>query len=783
MAKPKPRTKQSKKKQVKRKTRHKKQSFLRSIFFKISLFLLVVTCSYVAYLDFTVRSQFEGKRWELPAHVYANPVELFQGLHLSASEFDELLQDLKYERRQTLNGSGVYKRSGSEFLLSTRKFEFWDGVEQAKTVKIDFQGQQVSRIVELESGRSIPLLRLDPVQVGSFYPSHKEDRVLVKLDEVPQTLIDGLLAVEDRDFYQHFGVSAKGILRAMWVNLQAGSIVQGGSTLTQQLVKNFYLSPKRSLWRKAKEAVMAIILELRYEKDDILEAYLNEVFLGQDGERSINGFGMASVFYFNQPIIELKPHQTAMLVGLVKGPSYFDPRRHPTRALKRRNLVLNEMAKQGLLPDQQKKIATGFGLGISRFKQIKSSRFPAFLDLVKRQLSRDYNNEDLTSEGLNIFSTLDYTVQTKAEKVFTRQLDQLSKVSSDEGLLQGAMVISRRESGEVVAVIGDKNPQYNGFNRALDAVRPIGSLVKPAVYLTALLDPTRYTLATRIKDESISLKQQSGELWTPKNYDKVEHGDVTLQSALVHSYNLATVRLGMALKVSNVKRTLEKLGVNRPIKPYPSLLLGALPMSPVEVTQMYQTLAADGFLTPLRSIQSIMANDKTPLERYPLAIRETVDSSATYLVNTAMQEVMRTGTGASVYRYMSGEYNFAGKTGTTDELRDSWFAGYSGDYVAAVWLGRDDNKPANLTGSQGALRVWASVMKVITKQGVDLLPPDDIVFVWVDQLGLRASESCVDAVQYPFIKGSEPLALSPCMGVIDRGLENAGRWFDGLMNE
>ena len=298
-----------------------------------------------------------------------------------------------------------------------------------------------------------------------------------------------------------------------------------------------------------------------------------------------------------------------------------------------------------------------------------------------------------------------------------------------------------------------------------------------------MLDPTRYTLATRIKDESISLKQQSGELWTPKNYDKVEHGDVTLQSALVHSYNLATVRLGMALKVSNVKRTLEKLGVNRPIKPYPSLLLGALPMSPVEVTQMYQTLAADGFLTPLRSIQSIMANDKTPLERYPLAIRETVDSSATYLVNTAMQEVMRTGTGASVYRYMSGEYNFAGKTGTTDELRDSWFAGYSGDYVAAVWLGRDDNKPANLTGSQGALRVWASVMKVITKQGVDLLPPDDIVFVWVDQLGLRASESCVDAVQYPFIKGSEPLALSPCMGVIDRGLENAGRWFDGLMNE
>ncbi|PCH84162.1 MAG: penicillin-binding protein 1B [Piscirickettsiaceae bacterium] len=784
MAKPKANVKAARKRSKKRRPKASKKTLLNSFLYKILLLSIIVAGFYVAYLDYRVRTQFEGKRWELPAHVYASPVELFQGFPMSASQFETLLGDLHYTHRSNLNASGLYKRSGSTFSLRTRKFDFWDGIETAKTVHISFIHNQVAQIKDLTSGRALPLLRLDPVQVGSFYPSHKEDRVLVKIDDVPQTLIDGLLAIEDKDFYHHMGVSAKGILRALWVNVKAGSVVQGGSTLTQQLVKNFYLNAERSLWRKAKEAVMALILEIRYEKNDILEAYLNEVFLGQDGERSINGFGMASIFYFNQPLAELKPHQTALLVGLVKGPSYYNPRRHPTRALKRRNLVLNEMVKLGVLPDQQRNIARGYGLNISTFKQLKSSRFPAFLDLVKRQLGRDYNNEDLTSEGLNIFSTLDYEIQTKAEKIFSHQLSLLSKRSSaSDDVLQGAMVITRRESGEIVAVIGDKNPQYNGFNRALDAIRPIGSLVKPAVYLTALMDPSRYTLATKIEDRSISLKQQNGELWAPQNYDKVEHGDVTLQSALVHSYNLATVRLGMALKVSNVKRTIEKLGVSRPIKPYPSLLLGAIPMSPIEVAQMYQTFAGDGFLTPLRSIQSVMSSDKEPLQRYPLAIRETVDSSAVYLVNTAMQAVMREGTGRSVYQFMSGEYNFAGKTGTTDELRDSWFAGYSGDYVAVVWLGRDDNKPANLTGSQGALRVWAAVMREITKQAVDLTPTDDIVFSWVDEQGLQANESCRDAVQYPFIKGSEPIAMSPCVSVFNRGIDGAGRWFDGLLND
>jgi len=783
MAKSRTKAKSPRKKPV-RQQKKQPSGFFKRLFLKACVLFVIVLSVFVFYLDSVVRAQFEGKRWELPAHVFANPVEIYQGLQLSTNKFETLLKDLHYQRSSKFSSAGLYYRSGSTFTIKTRAFNFFDGKEPSKTVKIYFSNNRISAIKNVNSGSHEALLRLEPVQVGSFYPSHKEDRILVKLDEVPRTLIDGLISIEDRDYYHHHGVSPKSILRAFWANIKAGAVVQGGSTLTQQLVKNFYLTSERSLWRKIKEALMALILEIRYDKDEILEAYINEVFLGQDGERSINGFGMASVFYFNKPLIELMPHQTALLVGLVKGPSYYDPRRHPERAVKRRNLVLDEMARLGVLPEQQRHIAKRFSADISPFKQIKSSRFPAFLDLVKRQLSRDYKDEDLRSDGLNIFSTLDYNIQTTAEKLFKQKLDVLNRqYGIEKGKLQGAIVITRREGGEIVAVIGDRNPMFSGFNRALDAIRPIGSLVKPAVYLTALSQPSKYTLSSLIDDTAISLKQRSGELWMPQNYDKVEHGKVPLHEALSHSYNLATVRLGMELKVSNVKRTLEELGVRRPIKPYPSLLLGALPLSPIEVTQMYQTLAGEGFFTHLRSIQSVTSSEHLALQRYPLSVRQVADPSAVYLVNTALQGVMTEGTGRSAYRQLSANYKLAGKTGTTDELRDSWFAGFSGDYLAVVWLGRDDNKPSKLTGATGALQVWASVMKAISKQSVQLTKPDDVVYSWVDQNGYRANEFCPNAVQYPFIKGSSPNEFSPCVGAVGRTLERTRSWLESLGND
>ncbi|ORU89969.1 MAG: penicillin-binding protein 1B [Cycloclasticus sp. symbiont of Poecilosclerida sp. M] len=776
------------KKKVKTKTRKRPSRARKSIVqkirtylgenrFKLGVVFVVSSLLYVIYLDYVVRSQFEGKRWALPAHVYANPVELYQGLPLSVNQFESLLADLRFQNVSRPSAAGMYRRSGDTFTVKTRAFTFWDAAESAQTLNIQFSENKVASILDLSNQQTLPILRLEPVRVGSFYPSHKEERVLVKIDEVPQTLIDGLIAIEDRDFYEHYGVSLKGIARALLTNLQAGKVVQGGSTLTQQLVKNFFLTSERSLWRKAKEAVMSLILEIRYEKDEILEAYLNEVFLGQDGVRSINGFGMASVFYFNQPLASLKPHQVALMVGLVKGPSYYNPRRNPNRAQERRNLVLEEMVKLELLPEEQQRIALSHGLDVSPLKRLNNSRFPAYLDLVKRQLARDYQEEDLTSEGLNIFSTLDYSIQTTAERLFKKTMDALVKdYGVKKGVLQGAMVITRREGGEIVAVIGDRNPPFNGFNRALDAIRPIGSLVKPAVYLTALEDSSNYTLITPIEDAEVSLMQFSGELWEPKNYDELVHGIVPLHSALTHSYNLATVKLGMDINVSKVKRTLERLGVNRPIKPYPSLLLGSLALPPIEVTQMYQTFAGEGFLTPLRSIQSVTSNEHERLQRYPLTVRQTVKPSAVYLTNTIMQEVMTKGTGRSAYQRLSPTLNLAGKTGTTDELRDSWFAGFSGDYLAVVWLGRDDNKPFKFTGASGALQVWSAVMGAIAKEPLQLTPPDDIEFVTVDESGLLADESCSNAVQYPFIKGSAPTEKSPCRG----GL---GKWLNRIFND
>jgi penicillin-binding protein 1B len=303
------------------------------------------------------------------------------------------------------------------------------------------------------------------------------------------------------------------------------------------------------------------------------------------------------------------------------------------------------------------------------------------------------------------------------------------------------------------------------------------------VYLTALSQPSKYTLISLLDDTSISLKQRSGELWAPKNYDKVEHGLVPLHTALAHSYNLATVKLGMELKVPNVKLTLEALGASRPLKPYPSLLLGATPMSPFDVTQIYQTLAGEGFYSQLRSIQSVTSSEHSALQRYPLSVHQVADPSAVYLVNTALQEAVSSGTGRSAYQQISPDFKFAGKTGTTDDLRDSWFAGFSGDYLAVVWLGLDDNKPSKLTGASGALQVWSSVMAAISKQNVRLTQPEDIEYVWVDSLGYRANEFCANAVQYPFIKGSAPTEFSPCVGTIGGALERASRWLDGVIND
>lgn len=754
------RSNRSKRKKTKRRSSKKRSSWLRRWLIKISLLSCLILAGYTVYLDYVVQREFSGKRWAVPARVYGRPLELYPGAALTTDQLLGELKRLGYTSVRYPRKAGSYSRNGGRFLVHTRPFVFWDGKAPAQILDLQFSAQQITSLKTV-SGKGVGLARLDAPPVGSIYPAHNEDRVLVQHSELPDRLVQALIAVEDRSFYRHFGVDAKAIARAMWANLRAQSVVQGGSTLTQQLVKNFFLTRERSLWRKANEAVMALLLERRYQKDEILEAYANEIYLGQDGERAIHGFGLASHFYFKRPLHELDLPRLALLVALVRGPSYYDPRRHPERAKKRRKLVLNIMHDQGLITHKEAKYAAAAPLGVTGAKGGRTVRFPAFMDLVRRQLHRDYREEDLNSEGLRIFTTLDPWVQQQAEKALTAQLAQLE---SGRDKLESAVVIASSQSGEVLALLGGRTPGFAGFNRALDAVRPIGSLVKPAVYLAALMQPERYNLLTLLEDEPLSVKSRNGDVWSPKNYDNRAHGSVPLHQALAHSYNMATVRLGMSVGLDQVASRLQDLGLRRPVKIYPSILLGAISLTPLEVAQLYQTLAANGFYSPLRAIREVLTTEGEPLQRYPLTVKQAVPADAVYLVNQVLQEAVRSGTGRALANYISPQMNLAGKTGTTDDLRDSWFAGFSGDKVAVVWIGRDDNRPAGLSGSTGALRVWGKIMQRIQPTALDLLPPESIEVVWVDPVsGLRADADCQGAIQVPYSIGFSPNERASCL--------------------
>ncbi|MDX1697317.1 MAG: transglycosylase domain-containing protein, partial [Thiohalobacterales bacterium] len=395
---------------------------------KLTLVLLLVLAGYVVWLDIQITSQFTGKRWSLPARVYARPLELYAGQVLTAEQFATELKALNYRPVRSVSQPGHFSRNRNTFHVITRPFTFWDGEQASKNLRVVFSGAAISTLTNREDGRAESIARLDPVLVGSFYPAHNEDRVLLQLERVPVSLTDALIAIEDRGFYAHHGIAPMAIARAAWVNLRAGGVVQGGSTLTQQLVKNFFLTSERSLVRKLNEAIMSVLLELHYEKDEILEAYLNEVYLGQDGQRSVHGFGLASYFYFERPLAELRVDQYALLVGLVKGPSYYNPWKHPERARARRNLVLNVMAELGLITAEEAARAKTQQLGVGSTGRKAINTFPAFLDLVRRQLQRDYHDEDITTEGLSIYTTLDPQVQWKLERAMTSRLKGLESV-------------------------------------------------------------------------------------------------------------------------------------------------------------------------------------------------------------------------------------------------------------------------------------------------------------------------------------------------------------------
>ena len=738
--------------------------WLRRLSIVLACMSLLAFAVWIGYLDYTVRRQFSGQRWELPSHVYARPVEIYAGASLTGPRLLSALEELQYRPDPSLSTPATYAKKGEDFLVRTRPFHFWDANEPSRRMKVTLSGGAVTGLYDLTSGSPMAIARLDPIHIGSFYPSRKEDRILIKLADAPPLLVKGLLAMEDRDFYEHHGVSPKAIARAMWANLKAMSFVQGGSTITQQLVKNFYLDSRRTLLRKISEAFMALIVDAHYPKDEILEAYLNEIYLGQDGARAIHGFGLASEFYFSRNLAELRLQHVAMLVALVRGPGYYDPRQKPERALEHRNLVLDTMAATGVVSAAEAAAAKKQPLNVVKASHHAVARYPAFLDLVRRQLREEYKDEDLASAGLRIFTTLDLEAQQHLDAAIAETVPKLERQHRLENL-ETAAIVTQRANGEVVALAGGRDPAEAGFNRALDAVRPIGSLIKPVVYLTALTQPHKYTATSLLSDTAIRLKNEGGGVWTPKNYDNKEHGIVPLHVALAESYNLATVRLGLDVGVPQVVKTLHQLGVNRRVDPFPSFLLGAGELSVMDVAQMYQTLAGEGFVMPLRSILGVLSGEGTALQRYALTVHQGVDSGPVHVVDTLLQEVVRAGTAESLNNVLPHYFNAAGKTGSTNDLRDSWFAGFTGDYAGVVWVGRDDNQPTKLSGARGALPIWANAFKRISREPLDLLPPDGVDVLWVDPSnGLLASEACPGARQYPYVAGSAPSTWSACSG-------------------
>ncbi|MEW8467916.1 MAG: penicillin-binding protein 1B [Candidatus Thiodiazotropha sp.] len=743
--------------------------------------LLLAAILYTLYLDQLVQNRFQGRRWDIPAKVYSRTLDLYPGAVVPKVHLQQTLDGLGYRRVKHPDRPGEYSSYRGRYLIRTRPFRFPDLDRPSDYLEVVLDGHQVTTLKRAGSGDPVGHYRIEPRLIGSLASAQGEDRILLSRQELPQLLVSGLIAVEDRNFYRHAGIDFIAIGRALWANLAAKRVVQGGSTLTQQLVKNYFLSAERTLWRKINEIVMALILDMRYDKDEILEAYANEIYLGQQGGKAIHGFALASRFYFNRPLHELDLPRMALLVTLVRGPSAYDPRRNPQQAKKRRGLILQLMADQGVITRQQAQQAGQQPLGVEQ-GDLQSSGSPAFMDLVKRQLRRDYKEDDLSAGGLRIFSTMDPWLQQQAEASLSQQLKELEgQQGMAAGTLQGALTLADTETGEVLAVVGDRNPRYAGFNRALDAVRPVGSLIKPAVYLSALTHPGDYHLLTPLEDIPIQIKGANGEIWTPRNYDNQSHEGVTLEQALTQSFNQATVRLGLSVGLDRVIDNLHRLGIRRPLQTYPSLLLGAVSLSPLEMTQMYQVLANGGFGATLKSIRDVTDADGEPLSRYPLAIESRVDSRAVYLLRHALIEVTRSGTGKALQWLLPGEVEVAGKTGTTDKLRDSWFAGFDRKHVAVVWVGRDDNRPTGLTGSSGAMRVWARFMNAIGISPLQGNRPLGVEMLAIDPESGLLGEGCPQAREYPFISGSGPSSRAACARS-DSLVEDGILWFQRLFN-
>lgn len=688
------------------------------LFLKLLLFsaicLFVLFSVYTVYLSLKIENRFSGRRWNIPSKVYSDKMLIFPGQKMNRDYFKKKLIRLGYKELDTKNiEKGEFFFGETTIDVFLKDIILSDFVRSAFPVQIEFYENIITDVKNQFQQKALPFLEIEPEELMLFFGPERERRNVVSIRNIPESLIHAVLSAEDRRFYSHWGVDPAGLIRAFYKNLKHKTIKQGGSTLTQQLSKNYFLTPERTITRKLKELLISLIIEGLFDKDEILEIYLNEIYLGQNGSVAINGFGEAALFYFGKEISDLSLHECAVLAGLIKAPNSYSPYVNIDRCKKRRDAILNLMYQNGYISEAVLITSAELPIETAGFRTY-GRKAPYFMDYLSRQLRALYPSSVLNNEGLTIYTTLDMDVQIAAEKALENGLERLEnaipslKRETPVKKLQGAVIVVQPRTGNILAMVGGRNYGVSQFNRITDAIRQPGSAFKPFILLSAL---DIFNVTTEFNNTSLSYKVD-GSKWTPKNFSKEYPHKVSMREALSKSYNIAIVDLAMKTGIEKIVQDLSKFEFSTPFYEYPSLALGAYEVKPIDLARAYCVFPSDGVLSSPLSIKRVFDENGETIERRHMDISTITTPEKSFLINSMLQSVVSDGT-AKYLKTLGFHFPIAGKTGTTNNSKDAWFVGYTPDILALVWVGFDNGNTIHSTGSSAALPIWADLIKDI----------------------------------------------------------------------